>query len=72
MVDINTLRVPVPTRASLADCQGDAVILAALLEAIDLLDNEGHHNAMTGVISVALKAATRLADDLDGVKEAKA
>jgi hypothetical protein len=61
-----------PARPSLKDCQTDAVILMGLLEAIDLLDNEGHTNAMTSVVSAAYALARRLSDDLDGVKEAKA
>lgn len=58
--------------ARLADCQHNAVILSSLLEAIDLLDTEGHANAMTGVVAMAVRLASSLADDLDRVKEATA
>mgnify|MGYP003631896224 CR=1 FL=1 len=72
MTDPNALNTVKTKRPTLSDCQCDAVILSGLLDAIDLLDNEGSRNAMTSVVSAATRLANKLADDLDGVKEAKA
>lgn len=68
MTDINAALANEPARANLSDCQCDAVILSGLLDAIDLLDNEGNRNAMTSVVSAARGYANKLADDLDRVE----
>ena len=55
----------------LSDMQGQASILDGLIEAIDHLDNDGHHNAMTTVIRVAGERATALNNALDSVNRPK-
>lgn len=67
MTDNNATPANNPTRENLSDLQADAVVLHGLLEAIDHLDNEGHHNALHAVIATAKKAADKLANDLDRV-----
>ncbi len=73
MVDINTLRVPVRARASLSDCQTDAIILHGLVQAMEELDGSNTPQAFQGrgALMVAIeRLAGKLSDDLDGVKEA--
>jgi hypothetical protein len=52
---------------SLSDCQHDAVILAGMIEGIDLMGNEGtiFDEARAATTVAALEHARRLADDLD-------
>lgn len=71
MTNVNVAQANEPAHPNLSDCQHDAVILMGLIDAIDLLDNEGQRNAMTSVVSIALKAARQLADDLDSVKRSE-
>ncbi len=56
--------------SKLCDCQHDATVLAGMLEAIDLMGNEGaiFDNARISVTIEALTKAKKLADDLDRVK----
>lgn len=55
---------------TLSDCQHDAVILATVLEGIDLMGNEGEpfDNARGGTTILALRLAQELADNLDRIK----
>ena len=61
---------------TLLDCQTDAIILAALMEGIDLMENEGDifKNARAASMRVAARLARELADDLDnlGLKTGRA
>lgn len=52
---------------TIEDIQHDAVVLSALLEGIDLMDNEGSafDEARHAVTMVALERARALANDLD-------
>ncbi|HCP81273.1 MAG TPA: hypothetical protein DIT67_06680 [Octadecabacter sp.] len=56
-----------PANATITDCQHDAVILAEIVEAIDLLTNEGKRfdSVRFAITEVALEKARKLADDLD-------
>ncbi len=65
MTDYNAAQANNSARAALNECQCDAAILSGLLDAIDLLDNEGNRSAMTSVVSTAKVLANKLADDLD-------
>lgn len=58
-----------PKFTLLKDCQHDAVILAGMMEGIDLMSNEGpvFDNARVAVTMAALELAKKLADDLDRV-----
>lgn len=59
--------IEIPLR-KIRDCQHNAVLLAALLEGIGVLDNEGQgSNAMTAMIDIAIERARDLADDLGRV-----
>lgn len=59
--------IEIPLR-KIRDCQYNAVLLAALLEGIGVLDNEGQSaNAMTAMIDIAIERARDLADDLGRV-----
>jgi hypothetical protein len=57
MTDSNAALATDTARPNLSDCQHDAVIMMGLINAIDLLDNDGQHGAMTSIVSVALKSA---------------
>ncbi|MFD0981618.1 hypothetical protein [Tropicimonas aquimaris] len=52
-----------------SDCQSDAVVLAGMVEAIDLMANEGERfgNAIAAVTIAALDRANKLASDLDSI-----
>jgi hypothetical protein len=69
MTDQNATPANNPARATIGDCQCDATILSGLLDAIDLLDNDGNRNAVTAVVTAAKKMADKLADDLDRVEQ---
>lgn len=59
------------TEEMMTDCQTDAVVLAGMVEAIDLMHNEGGanwENAVTAVTIAALARARKLADDLDELR----
>ncbi len=58
---------------TLADCQHDSVILSALIEGIDLMDNEGQafDEARVAVTGVALEKARALCDALERVQVAE-
>lgn len=55
------------TAKTLSDCQINAVVLAALIEGIDLMGNEGEtfDDTRVAVTTVALRLANELASDLD-------
>lgn len=55
------------TAKTLSDCQINAVVLAALIEGIDLMGNEGKtfDDTRVAVTTVALRLANELASDLD-------
>ncbi|MAC77566.1 MAG: hypothetical protein CML66_05835 [Rhodobacteraceae bacterium] len=64
-----------PKLKTLGDCQTDAIVLAGILEAVDLMlsENSGSdgmtwRNAIASVVTAARKRADDLADDLDLVK----
>lgn len=61
---------------TLLDCQTDAIILAGLMEGIDLMENEGEifKNARAASMRVAARLAQELADDLGnlGLKTGRA
>ncbi|MGR3477401.1 hypothetical protein [Sulfitobacter sp.] len=69
MTNDNAATANKPARATISDCQCDATILSGLLDAIDLLDNDGNRNAVTAVVTAAKKMADKLADDLDRVEQ---
>ena len=60
------------TNRTLSTCQTDAVTLAALIEGIDLMGNEGaaFDNARIAATTVALRMASQLAADLDKIDTA--
>ena len=58
---------------TLTDCQSDAAILSDIIEAIDLMNNEGamFKNSRDAVTIAALRMANELANDLDRLDPAK-
>lgn len=58
-----------PKTKTLTQCQHDAVVLSGMIEAIDLMGNEGEQFdcARVSVTMEALEKAKRLAVDLDEV-----
>jgi hypothetical protein len=60
------------TAKTVSDCQSDAVVLAALIEGIALMDNEGKafDNARVAATTSALRLANELASDLDRLSTA--
>jgi hypothetical protein len=70
MVDISTLRVPVPSRATLSDCHTDALILHGLVQAMEELQGSTTPQAFqgTGALMVTIeRMANNLANDLDAL-----
>jgi hypothetical protein len=76
MTNNNATLANEPSRATLTDCQYDAVLLRGLIYAIDhmLTDTSDStlHESATAMVIVARDMSDKLTNDLDGVKEAKA
>ena len=53
-------------RHTLDECEHDAIILAGVVQALDLLDHEGkeYESARAAVTTAALRMADRLAEDV--------
>lgn len=58
-------------RHSIENCEYDAIILAGVVQALDLLDQEGetYETARSAVTTTALRMATRLADDVSNLAD---
>jgi len=58
-----------PAKITLSECQSNAVILAEMVDGIDLMANEGKRfdSARIAVTVAALERANRLASDLEAL-----
>ena len=54
-----------PATKTLRDCQHDAVMLAALVEGVGILDDEGSANARCALVGLTLEKANELSRNLD-------
>lgn len=56
-------------RHSLDECEHDAIVLAGVVQALELLDHDGkeYEAARAGVTDAALRMANRLAEDLSSL-----
>jgi len=75
MNDTNAALANKPARASLSDCQTDAIILHGLVQAMEELDGSTTPQAFQGrgaLLVMVERLADKLAHSLEYVEEAKA